>query len=224
MSRTAFQSTKLSLYWWNVLLSFKCSVIPTGGEKYVEINRLWYYWEGYSVMQYVGYKQPPTIWSYDLQWEHVGGGRSEISWGNGGILATQMFNALMSMWNADNLSYYEGQWAIDAANNATVVGYDCWNGIIRIVRLLDGREGAVAKTLDLRGDGTGIGLNEDGDCVEDCDGSGMKRGEKTRRMMKNAGKWRPRIPQKIVYHNGIGYVSYDLDSVIRMQRAAQLSS
>ncbi len=118
----------------------------------------------------------------------------------------QMFDALMSMSDEERLAFRAEQETVDAANKATVLGCGCCIGMDSIADLVDGKEGAVAKVLDLRsngvqgrqrgsgsfGDGTGIGLNN-GDCGEDCDGSGPKRenntgNDRVNTKAKNAGK------------------------------------
>ncbi len=104
----------------------------------------------------------------------------------------QMFDALMSMSDAERLAFREEQEAVDAANKATVLGCGCCIGLDSIGVLIDGKEGAVAKALDLRsnggqgrkrgnglfGSGAGMGYNKNGDCDEDCDGTGTKRENK----------------------------------------------
>ncbi|KAL7467724.1 hypothetical protein ACHAXS_007971 [Conticribra weissflogii] len=64
-----------------------------------------------------------------------------------------MFDLMMSMTQEELQAFREENLAIDEANAATVLGCGCCVGIESIAGLVDGRQGAVAKALNLRPEG-----------------------------------------------------------------------
>ena len=64
-----------------------------------------------------------------------------------------MFDVMMSMTEEERQAFREENLAIDEANAATVLGCGSCIGIESIEDLVDGRQGAVAKALNLRPEG-----------------------------------------------------------------------
>ncbi len=85
-----------------------------------------------------------------------------------------MFEAIMLMTYEERVAFHAEQEATDEANAATVLGCGCCNGMDSISKLVDGREGAVAKALKLH-PGNG-GQPEGGSSIGSGAGMGSKGG------------------------------------------------